>query len=255
VAKFSFFIHGMDPDKIPIVVEGDDALCCIFGTVPQSFFDEFGVDLKIEKQDNVEHASFCGLVFDSTDRAIVTDIFDTVATFGWTTANYACSSKTTILSILRCKALSLAYQYKGCPILSVLARKMLYLTAHVDTARILENRRFIDSYYFDILQQAIEYVKTNGLDQPIGLNTRNLVEKLYGITIGDQLSIESEIEKITDPTLPLHLPVLLKYAPKDYLDCFEKYTLLRQTRDYNALDLLFSQTQEMNTDFVQNKNA
>lgn len=211
--KFSFFIHGMDPDRIPIVVEGDDALCCIFGSIPQRYFDEFGLDLKIEKWENVEHASFCGLVFDSKDRAIVTDIFDAVATFGWTTANYANSSDKTLLSILRCKALSLAYQYKGCPILSVLARKMLLLTVNVDITKILENRRFIDAYYFEILQQAIEYIKENALDQPIGINTRNLVEKLYGITIADQLKIEEEIEKIEDPHQPLNLPVLLKYAP------------------------------------------
>lgn len=248
--KFSFKLHGMDPDQVPIVVEGDDALCCIFRSIPDSYFEEFGLDLKIEKHSNVEHASFCGLVFDSVDRTIVTDIFDTVATFGWTTANYANSSNKTLLAILRCKALSLAYQYKGCPILSKLALKMMELTEGVNTRKVLENRRFIDAYHYEILAQALEYIKQNGLNQPVGNNTRNLVEKLYSITIADQLLIEQEIDKISDPTQPLNLPVLMKYAPKDYLDYFDKYCVMRQTRDYNALDLLFSRVQEMNTTFV-----
>lgn len=246
--QFSFFVHGLDPDKIPIVIEGDDSLFCTPFPIPTSWFEEFGLDLKVERHDNVEFASFCGLVFDSQDRAIVTDIFDAVATFGWTTANYANSSNKTMKAILRCKALSMAYQYKGCPILSKLALKMLYLTTDVDTTKVMKNRRFIDAYYFDILQQAVEYVKENALDQPVGINTRNLVERLYHISVADQLLIEEEIEKISDPSRPLNLPTLLKYSPRDYTDYYEKYSVMRQTRDYNATDLLFTKVQVMRTD-------
>lgn len=247
--QFSFYKHGLDPDLIPIVIEGDDSLFVTPFKIPTKWFDEFGLDLKVEEHTNVEHASFCGLVFDSKDKAIVTDIFDTVANLGWTTANYSNSSQKTMMAILRCKSLSMAYQYKGCPILSKLALKMLLLTTGVDTTKVLANRRFVDAYYYEIMKQAFEYIEENSLDEPVGMNTRNLVEQLYGITIADQLAIEDRIDKITDPTQPLILPELMKYAPRDYLTYFEKYSVMRQTKDQNGKDLLFCKVQAMRVDF------
>lgn len=248
--KFAMKKHNMDFRRIPIVVEGDDALCCLPGKIPQSFFQEFGLDLKIEIQDKVEHASFCGLVFDKDDKCIITDIFDTVANFGWTKAVYFNSKKSTLQAILRCKALSLAYQYKGCPILTALAKKYLLLTTGVCIKKVIEDRRFIDQYYFAIMQEALEYLDQNELDKPIGLGSRNLVEKLYGITIADQILIEKEIDAITDLDAPLKLPVLMKYSPKSYMDYFSKFAVLRQTRDFNGIDLLFPKVCETNNTFL-----
>jgi len=235
---YSAEVHGIDPDNVLVVIEGDDALCVIYGEIPDAFYKSFGLSVKIEQHNNLEYASFCGLVFDLKDRAIVTDIFDAMATFGWTTQNYFNAKEETLKSILRCKALSMAYQYKHCPILSQFAYKMLQLTADVKTDKILQNPRFVDSYYLEVLTQAIEYAKTNDLVPQVQYGTRNLVENLYGITIHDQLLIEKQIEKISDLS-SFSCPLLLKHAPKSYTKYFDTYVVKRQTRDYNCVDLLF----------------
>lgn len=230
--------HGIDPDSVLVVIEGDDALCVIYGEIPDSFYESFGLSVKIERHTNLEHASFCGLVFDLKDRAVVTDIFDAMATFGWTTQNYFNAKDKVLKSILRCKALSMAYQYKHCPILSSFAYKMLQLTSDADIKEVMDNPKFVDSYYFEILTQAIAYAEKNDLIPQVQYGTRNLVETLYHITIADQLEIEKEIAKISD-LKPFNSPTLLKYAPRAYVDYYDRYVIKRQTRDYNCVDLIF----------------
>jgi len=235
---YSANANGIDPDSVLAVIEGDDALCVIYGHIPDKFYSDFGLSVKIEVHDNLEYASFCGLVFDLKDRAIVTDIFDAMATFGWTTQNYASAKTSKLHAILRCKALSMAYQYKHCPILSKFAFKMLQLTATVDITNIMANPRFIDSYYLEILQQAIEYSEKNDLIPDVQPGTRNLVETLYGISIADQHKIENQIDKISDLGT-FDCPLLLKHAPKAYITYFDRYVVKRQTQDYNCVDLIF----------------
>lgn len=235
---YSAEANGIDPDSVLAVIEGDDALCVVPGEIPDSFYKDFGLSVKIEQHDHLEYASFCGLVFDLKDRAIVTDVFDAIATFGWTTQNYLNAKPEMLKSILRCKALSMAYQYKNCPILSKFSFKMLQLTSDVKIDKIMMNPKFIDSYYLDILQQAIEYSSKNGLIPDVQLGTRNLVESLYGINIADQLKIEKQIDDIVDLS-PFDCPLLLKHAPKSYQQYYERYVIQRQTRDYNCLDLIF----------------
>ncbi len=237
---YSAEVNAIDPDTVLAVIEGDDALCVIYGHIPDKFYKDFGLSVKIEQHDNLEYASFCGLVFDLKDRAIVTDIFDAMATFGWTTQNYLNASDLTLKSILRCKALSMAYQYKHCPILSKFSYKMLQLTAGVDITKIMNNPRFIDSYYLDILQQAIAYAKKNDLVPDVQYGTRNLVETLYNISIADQLKIEAQIDTIKD-LRAFDCPLLLKHAPKSYGEYYDRYVIKRQTRDYNCVDLIFPQ--------------
>lgn len=242
---YSVFRHGMSEDDVRCVVEGDDALCVIFGKIPDSFYEDFGLSVKIEKHDQLETASFCGLIFDLKDRAVVTDPIDLLSTFGWTTASYLNTKPSTLLAILRCKALSFAYQYRHCPIISDLAYRYMQLTDGVCIKRVMNNPRFTDSYEFEILLQAEKYYRTNDLIPNVGINTRILVEKVYNITVSDQLKIEQKIKSINDLG-PLNLPEVLKYAPKSYMDYYDRYKVLRQTRDYNGVDLLFPKRKAAN---------
>lgn len=235
---YSAHANGIDPDTVLAVIEGDDALCVIYGDIPDKFYEDFGLSVKIERHDHLEYASFCGLVFDLKDRAVVTDVFDTMATFGWTTQNYFNAKDKTIKAILRCKALSMAYQYKHCPILSSFAYKMLQLTSGTDITDIMQNPKFLDSYYLEILQQAIEYAGKNDLIPNVQYGTRNLVETLYGISIADQIKIEKQIDKLSDLS-PFNCPLLMKHAPLSYTQYYDKYVISRQTRDYNCVDLIF----------------
>lgn len=112
------------------VVEGDDGLFRVDKRVPtiQDFAD-LGLNIKIELHDDVATASFCGLIFDRDDLANVTDPREVLASFGWTSAKYLRASDRTHKMLLRAKALSLLYQYPGCPILQPLA---LWAMRHTD---------------------------------------------------------------------------------------------------------------------------
>lgn len=237
---FSCWYHGINY-KIAVIAffEGDDCLCFIFGNVPDAFFKEFGLTVKISYHDKIERASFCGMVFDLDEMKIVTDIVDALVNFGWTTAPYFTAKDSTLKSIIRCKALSMAYQYKDCPILSVWSLKFIRMTQHYSIAKLLnDDRRHTNTYYLEVLQRAEEYFRNNGLDPKISMKTRLLVEDVYGITVADQLQIESDIDEI-DSFDAFFSPTLDKYIPKVFRDYNDQYVLPRSTRAVNATDLLF----------------
>lgn len=234
---FSCHIHGIPEESVAAFIEGDDAICRIYGTVPDTFFVDFGLSVKIELHEHLERASFCGMIFDPDDLDNVTDIIKALVNFGWTTAKYFNAKNTTLQAILRCKALSLAYQYKNCPILSAFSLRIMELTRHIDHRVALRSRMFMDTYHLQILDEAINYYNLNGLIPNVKNNTRKLVEDVYGITINDQHKIEAYFSTML--LEPVDCPTLNQYIPAIYRECFDRYTLPRSTRQKDAADLLF----------------
>lgn len=233
--------HGIDyKTKVRAVIEGDDAACRIEGVIPDSFFTDFGTIVKIEKFKEVEKASFCGMVFDRDEQANVTDPICALVEFGWTTRTYFSAKKNTLNAIMRCKALSMAYQYRNCPLLAPFAYRLLKLTAGFSIEKVMNSRSFTDSYNYEILLQAIAYAEKNGLVPRVGYKTRMLVEDVYGITIEDQLAIERYFEKMEIGAIVC--PELDLYMPPVYKHCYEQYVLPRSTRQPSGEDLLFATT-------------
>lgn len=209
------------------VIEGDDGLFVMRGEPPRpELFSDFGLIIKIVDFDDLNHASFCGMVFDLEDRTNVTNPIEELVSFGWTSARYAKSSDKVHKHLLRAKALSLAYQYPACPILSTLAYKVCRLTAGYDVASFLEtqgNAAFCQ-YEMEMVKKACEYFAKNGLTKEPGMKTRLLVEELYGVTVADQFSIESAIEAM-DEVGPIDVPILGQYMQPIWADYWDRYTL------------------------------
>jgi len=209
------------------VIEGDDGLFVMKGHPPRpKLFEDFGLVIKIVDFDELNHASFCGMVFDVEDRTNVTDPIDELVSFGWTTARYSRSSDKIHKHLLRSKALSLAYQYPACPILSELAFKVCKLTSGYDTRAFLEKQgnHAFNQYELEIVQKAEEYFRKKGLDKPPGKNTRLLVEELYGITVGEQIAIESKIREIKE-IQPLTFTEIYDHAPQVWADYYDRYSI------------------------------
>lgn len=208
-------------------VEGDDSITSVTGVAPTTQqFTDFGCRIKLEKVTDICRASFCGMVFDIEDKAIITDPREVLATFGWTSHRYIKSRKNVHLTLLRCKALSLAYQYPACPILSVLARRMLYFTRSFETKRFVDKQgKFLFNQYDIELFRYAEMRNRQGLllFAAPGIKTRKLVEELYGITIEDQISIENYIESMEEIG-PLDSPVILALMPVTWCDYYAKYS-------------------------------
>jgi hypothetical protein len=215
------------------VIEGDDGLFTVTGTPPSAdLFKDFGLTIKIVDFNELNHASFCGMLFDLDDRTNVSNPIEVLVGFGWTTARYSRSSQRVHNHLLRAKALSLAYQYPACPILSALAYKVCQLTAGYDTEKFLStqgNHAFCQ-YEMEIIQQSLAHLKTtqyftkNNLLAVPGIKTRLLVEELYGVTVADQLTIEDHIVGLKTIS-KLNIPVLNKYLHSDWVEYFDRYTI------------------------------
>jgi hypothetical protein len=196
---YLFVAHksGYKWEDFNVAIEGDDGLAQTDPSKPLNFeiFLDAGFTIKKEVFINLNHASFCGNVFDVEDLNQVTDVRETLVSFGWSKAIYRNSNKKTLAQLLRSKALSLIYEYPGCPILKTLGAKFYELTNGIRAKFTLTNeylREQIDSMtsYINVHMQEL-------LDKPIGIRTRFLVEELYNVPYNYQLFIEKYISGLT----------------------------------------------------------
>lgn len=220
-------------------IEGDDGLCSVKGNAPiTETFKRFGLRVKLETFTDLCKASFCGMVFDIEERKNISDPREVLATFGWTTSRYIRSKASVHRTLLRCKALSLAFQYPSCPILSALAKRILYLTRSYNVTAFVEKQgKFLfNQYEYDLyLQAELEYKKNRQgflLFAPPGPKTRMLVEELYGISVSSQLIIEKYLDELTDIG-PLDHPEILDIMPQVWKDYFSKYSFVLNPFDTN----------------------
>lgn len=186
--------------RIRGVVEGDDGLFTMCGTPPTTQdFASLGLNIKLEVHSSLTTASFCGLIFHPEERINVTDPVKTLASFGWTTARYAGTRKSRLDLLLRSKALSLAHQYPGCPIISELAQYGLRITQHIrdqEIERFVRNTSSLDTYH---RSEMIKFVTEGIPTRETGLETRYLVEKLYGVRVDQQLALENYLKNLDCP--------------------------------------------------------
>lgn len=170
-------------------------------------FERLGLRVKLVKHDDAAEASFCGMVFDPSDKQIIRDPVPTLLKLGWCRMPYVNSSYKTRVKLLRLKALSLAYESECCPILSAVARRLLELTAPA-----VRHDRYLYKYCSRWEKEWMEQ-NTRSLTWPaIGENTRSLFAKLYGVSIADQLAIEEACAEMPLGPAPqvlvdrLHIP-------------------------------------------------
>jgi len=191
---FLFLAHENGATAVAGFVEGDDGL---FRVTPSNAaptkqqFADLGFTIKIGTTPNLSEASFCGQVYDMDDLIVVTDPLEVLARVGWTNKKYTRCSHNTALQLLRAKGYSLAYQYNGCPVLSVLGRRLLSLTANVIISEKVGNN--MDQWERSKLADAMNLLPE---EKSIGSNTRALVEKLFGLTVAEQLRLEDWFSKI-----------------------------------------------------------
>jgi hypothetical protein len=203
------------------VIEGDDGLFVMDGPVPTSkFFEEMGLTIKMLVVDDLARASFCGLIFDPTDKIIITNPLKVLAQTGFSTQQYVFSKSKILRGLLKAKAFSLAYQYPGCPIIASFARYLL--------------RQLADDYvyfrkgnsdYTDLLQkEAFSFWLTHSevLSVVTGMNTRILMEKEFGVSVEAQIELENYFDNLNVITILAH-PTLLSLMPLLWQECGKYY--------------------------------
>lgn len=227
-----FILEENGCTNIRVCVEGDDGIFQAEGPeIKSEWFKDFGLLIKLEEHEELETASFCGLIFDRDEEKNVTDPIKAMATFGWTTSTYARSRRGIHNSLLKCKALSLGYQYPCCPILTALARKTIQLTQGCEVKDFIKKHKINDEYKQRILEEAVDKYVSNELvfGEP-GPKTRILVERLFKIPIADQVKIEKYIDSLESiqpldhPIIDLHMPALWKKNFANYAMVKDKYS-------------------------------
>lgn len=226
----TLYVLGSEGTKeVDVVVEGDDGLFTIEGKIPTTKdFEELGMTIKLEIHDSLETASFCGMIFDIEDKKIVADPRKVLATFGWTSFQYARMKTVKLKALLRCKALSLAHQYPGCPIISELAQYGLRLTAKVSKESVRDrimNNTLMSNWERERELSILERYLTSEQsipDQTVGIKTRYLVERLYQIPVYQQLKIEEYLRDKQDLE-PMDCSFILDIMPDAWKQYYEAY--------------------------------
>lgn len=178
--------------NVTFVVEGDDGLFMFDGPCPseQDFLD-LGFIIKLTPVENLNEASFCGVVFDSVDRATLADPYKCLATVSWLDAKYVGSSKKKRTAMAQVKGLSLLAQYPGCPVLQSVALWLLRVHGYQPSRRD-EILAYAYANSRDWWQrEVIRSLKTSPFTPVrIGEGSRLIVEKVYGMSVGLQNQLE-----------------------------------------------------------------
>lgn len=215
------------------VIEGDDGLNRVKGPIPTTeLFEEMGFTIKLDVHDQIETASFCGILFDTVDLVNVTDPRSLLLDFGWAGTSYTPCKRKRHLELLRAKSLSYLHQYSGCPIAQELALYGLRITKHIDLTRFITKSRNLGHWQREKLIQALE---RPGVARPVPQRTRALVEQLYGVDIAMQLSIEKYLSQLNHVQELWHWTFQFmftretmiywdNYVGHEFSDCVKRYS-------------------------------
>lgn len=226
-----FTLHERgNPLDLSTAFEGDDGeieINSIHTQPTTQDYTDLGAKIKIDKPESPSEASFCGLVYDVTALDNVTSPVEILMSFGWTTDQYVNASESKLLALLRCKALSLLYEYPACPIIKNLALYGLRITNKIDDKYMTKvyNKMYINEYDRRVYDDAlIAHKHDKVMSKVVHINTRCLVAKRYNIPIHTQLKIEKYIDSL-NTIQPLYIPEILPLIHKDCIDYYSQYVL------------------------------
>lgn len=191
--------------------EGDDGIVGVDLLLPRAqHYLDLGAMIKIEKPADISEASFCGIIFHPDANDNVTDPVEALMSFAYAGQKYIYANQHTKLALLRCKALSMLYSYPGCPILRNLALYGLRVTDHIHQAKLIKTMNKLkaaaNQYEKELYTEMFAaYLDKNISSKIVHMSTRYLVAQKYGISVQNQLDIESYLDNKCD-LAPMYIP-------------------------------------------------
>jgi len=174
--------------------EGDDGITEASHVDP-ALLKGLGVLLKFEMLRNYGEASFCGIVSPLDADTNLTDPLKVLSGFGILPSKYGKMRAGKWKAFLRCKALSYAYQYPACPVVSEFAHYVLRCTRGVDHRPAVADFDWWQRQGVEVAVNAKVYQEAR---QPIDEDARQLVAERWGITVHTQLRLEALFASRTD---------------------------------------------------------
>jgi hypothetical protein len=222
-----FLAKKQDIVVVPIN-EGDDGIFWCSAKYDPDSFAKLGFEIKIDYTNDLAQASFCGMIFDMETYNVITDPIKVLCNFGWTDAKYVKATRAKKMKLLRSKALSMLYEYPGCPIIQPLAIKLLSITAGFDIKRTYDKER--DWHVRRRLHELSIYYDGNwngnkiiaSVAREITSNTRLLMETKFKVTVGMQLDMEEQIAQL-EWGQTLDCWWLRDAAPKEASEFYARY--------------------------------
>lgn len=200
---------GYPPDKVRLIVEGDDGIMAVpdDGDFPNSqMYADLGFIIKRTIVNSIGEGSFCGLLYESTARDVLVDPFKALAAWGFASFRYKAARDSTLKMLLRAKALSYLHEYRCCPIIGALGEYGCRVTSGISINKYLESRNLGDWER----QKLIVASQTKDFRRgDVKMESRLFMEEKFGITVEQQLEIEAIIlnkNEISPFTLDLQWP-------------------------------------------------
>lgn len=225
--------QGMLDDAVGFV-EGDDGLFrCAYPERLESYFAQLGFSIKLGTTDDLSRASFCGMLYDTVNGAVVTDVREALCTFGWVAAKYRRASRKNLISLVRAKALSMAYSYPKCPMLSSFALNVLRLTSGVTNRDMVKwAQQTMNQYDLEVFFAALKH---GVVDSPVSITARKLVEDEFRVPICLQIKFEEQMAAVQDLGA-ICSPALLACVPACWESNWMRYVSTSETRTGGEVD-------------------
>lgn len=166
-------------------VEGDDGIC-LDEFVPEDLITKLGIVLKFDHFTSYGEASFCGIVCDDVVGVNLSDPMKFLSKFFVMPPKYAHARASIQSAYLRAKALSYKYALNDCPIIGPVCHAVCRMTKNADPLRASAD---VDTYKLEQLERAIK-TKVWTLTPNIRPESRELMTRVFGVSVDDQLRIE-----------------------------------------------------------------
>lgn len=230
-AVIKFICEVLHGKEVTLIVEGDDSLYITEALVTENDYLHCGFTVKLDSHDCLEKASFCGLIFNGDTETVQTNPIKTMLKTPWLPRKWVNASTKMCLQLLKCKALSVAWQYPGCPILGSYAKFLLRMTHKYTVKKSIIDYMNTNDYNFKYVDATLLHMNTdfntfmNSVPhKPIDNRDRLVMLDKFGISIESQLYLESLFDNKSD-LKPIFEPVILSYCHKDYLHNFETHVV------------------------------
>lgn len=196
-----------------MVAEGDDGLIPRCGApMTKEHFAAYGLTVTMTISRTVGAAGFCQMYW--CDSENVVDPAGKLLTIGWSFAQQRRGGPVLKRSLLRAKALSLAYELPGCPVLSSLAKFLLRCTngPALFSEDVWWRREVMQDRYAD--SELSPSIKER-LHSTVPMERRFLVEKLFNVTIEQQFELEQWFDSLQH-IQPLNHPIIISLVEQKF---------------------------------------
>lgn len=217
-----YLCHKGGDDSVTPVVEGDDGLMGTTAIITEKDFERVGLTCKLDEHNDLSTTSFCGLLFDYDASVNITNPYKVLIKTPWVARKYVGTSYKMHMRLLKAKALSILWQYPGCPIIQEYGKYLLRMTYKVKA-----NFSESDPYHInhvDIKDNNILSFEDQLKNTPykrISISTRLLMEKIFKINVSYQKHLEKFFESKND--LSDYNIDLSPHVHSDVMDFYNKH--------------------------------